>query len=182
MKCPMKGRQPGRDTTPAFARERARRLPTPAPLRWTGRRRLAGSASHFCNRVRGEVPLWTKSATEDATAPLVLPVPVERDDKLARKSRYFNAFAVEHDRQTLVVTQIVLSRVGEDDGPVIPEKLQHAPERDELLLRLLDRDHVEARRCPQCRAANACPASACRRRTRATSRSAPRTRGCSRWQ
>src|SRR5918994_7899670 len=35
MKGPMKGRQPGHDTTPAFTRERARRLPTPAPLRWT---------------------------------------------------------------------------------------------------------------------------------------------------
>src|ERR671919_1311322 len=32
-----KGRQPGHDTTPAFTRERARRLPTPAPLRWTKR-------------------------------------------------------------------------------------------------------------------------------------------------
>jgi hypothetical protein len=30
MKCPMRGRQPGHHTTPAFARERARRPPTPA--------------------------------------------------------------------------------------------------------------------------------------------------------
>jgi hypothetical protein len=35
MKCPMRGRQPGHHTTPAFTRERARRSPTPALLPWT---------------------------------------------------------------------------------------------------------------------------------------------------
>ncbi len=43
MKCPMRGRQPGRHTTPAFTRERARRLPTPSLPRWTRLDRLRAS-------------------------------------------------------------------------------------------------------------------------------------------
>ena len=39
MKCPMKGRQPGQHTTPAFTRDRARRPPTPALLPWDEQRK-----------------------------------------------------------------------------------------------------------------------------------------------
>jgi hypothetical protein len=39
MKASMRGRQPGHHTTPAFKRERAPRLPTPARLRWTSSER-----------------------------------------------------------------------------------------------------------------------------------------------
>jgi hypothetical protein len=59
MKCPMRGRQPGRHTTPAFTRERARRLPTPPLVRWTtstSATRLAGPKAvhrHDLGRVRG---------------------------------------------------------------------------------------------------------------------------------
>src|ERR671919_3264109 len=57
-----KGRQPGHDTTPAFTRERARRLPTPAPLRWTKRSYpLAGRSG--CQTLA--VPEWTKKNFDD---------------------------------------------------------------------------------------------------------------------
>ena len=48
MKAPMRGRQPGHHTTPAFKRERAPRLPTPARLRWTSSSRPPGQPPRAC--------------------------------------------------------------------------------------------------------------------------------------
>src|SRR5918996_2162429 len=81
MKCPMKGRQPGHDTTPAFTRERARRLPTPAPLRWTtrSRPRRRRARARFTGGASEARPIRARTSEPDHLAIAPRPFPGECD-------------------------------------------------------------------------------------------------------
>jgi L-rhamnose 1-dehydrogenase len=99
MKRPMRERQPGHHTTPAFTREQARRLPTPALLPGTSVSAWVGGSRqvHYCPSKAAVSSLMKSLAivlgphgiTCNAVLPGVIGTDLNRDDLTEDKTRYF---------------------------------------------------------------------------------------------